>query len=60
MKIPLHPRGGSGFTLIEVMLAVLIMALTTFGIFRFVLATQKAVAASVSDTEEQLDRKSVV
>ena len=54
MKIPPHPRGGSGFTLIEVMLAVLIMALTTFGIFRFVLATQKAVAASVSDTEEQL------
>ncbi|MEO6785424.1 MAG: prepilin-type N-terminal cleavage/methylation domain-containing protein [Chthoniobacteraceae bacterium] len=44
----------SGFTLLEVMLAVAIMALTTLGIFRFVQSTVRAVSDSVADTEEQL------
>jgi prepilin-type N-terminal cleavage/methylation domain-containing protein len=52
MKIPLHGR--KGFTLIEVMLAVAILSLTTLGIFRFVQSTLRAVSASVEDTEEQL------
>jgi len=56
-----HPTAGSiaksgqgGFTFIEVMLAVAIMALTTLGIFRFVQSTVRAVSGSVDDTEEQL------
>ncbi len=55
MKIPAAQFGSrSGFTLLEVMLAVAIMALTTLGIFRFVQSTVRAVSASVDDTEEQL------
>jgi general secretion pathway protein J len=55
MKIPtVKFSTRSGFTLLEVMLAVAIMALTTLGIFRFVQSTVRAVAASVDDTEEQL------
>ncbi len=44
----------SGFTLLEVLLAVAIMGLTTLGIFRFVQSTVRATADSVRDTEEQL------
>ena len=51
MKIPSRQ---SGFTLLEVMLAVAILALTTLGIFRFVQSTVRAVSESVEDTEEQL------
>ena len=51
MKIPSRE---SGFTLLEVMLAVAILALTTLGIFRFVQSTVRAVSESVEDTEEQL------
>ena len=52
MKHPFTRRGG--FTLLEVMLAVAIMALTTLGIFRFVQSTVRAVATSVDETEDQL------
>lgn len=48
------PSRQSGFTLLEVMLAVAIMALTTLGIFRFVQSTVRAVSESVVDTEEHL------
>ena len=48
------PPRPNGFTLIEVMLAVAILSLTTLGIFRFVQSTVRAVASSVEDTEEQL------
>ena len=48
------PSRESGFTLLEVMLAVAILALTTLGIFRFVQSTVRAVSESVEDTEEQL------
>ena len=58
MKIP-HARR-NGFTLIEVMLAVAILALTTLGIFRFVQSTVRAVASSVEDTEEQLQIERIV
>lgn len=47
-------RARSGFTLLEVMLAVAIIGFTTVGIFRFVQSTVRAVAVSVEDTEEQL------
>ena len=58
MKIFLPRR--AGFTLIEVMLAVAIMALTTLGIFRFVQSTVRAVSESVTDTEEQLSVERLV
>ena len=58
MKIFPHRR--AGFTLIEVMLAVAILSLTTLGIFRFVQSTVRAVAASVEDTEEQLSVERLV
>ena len=48
------PQRRNGFTLIEVMLAVAILSLTTLGIFRFVQSTVRAVSSSVEDTEEQL------
>ena len=48
------PSRQSGFTLLEVMLAVAIMALTTLGIFRFVQSTVRAVSETVVDTEEHL------
>ena len=50
----------AGFTLIEVMLAVAIMAVTTLGISRFVGSTLRAVKASVEDTEEQLSVERLV
>ncbi|MEI9895078.1 MAG: prepilin-type N-terminal cleavage/methylation domain-containing protein [Chthoniobacter sp.] len=43
-----------GFTLLEVMIAVLILTLTSFAIYRFVRGTLKALSVSVSDTEDQL------
>jgi prepilin-type N-terminal cleavage/methylation domain-containing protein len=58
MKI--RPRRLKGFTLIEVMLAVAILSLTTLGIFRFVQSTLRAVADSVQDTEEQLAMERLV
>lgn len=47
-------RAHSGFTLLEVLLAVAIMGLTTLGIFRFVQSTIRSVSFSVDDTEEQI------
>ena len=44
----------AGFTLLEVLLAVAIMALATLGIFRFVKSTLGAVTSSQSETEDQL------
>lgn len=43
-----------GFTLLEVMVAVMILALTGVAIFRFVRGTLQALSVSVQDTEEQL------
>jgi len=43
-----------GFTLLEVIVAVIILAMTSLGIFRFVQSTLRAVAYSVEDTERQL------
>ena len=51
MKFPSRRRG---FTLLEVMLAVAIMAIMTISIFRFVKSTLGAVRESTEDTEEQL------
>ena len=48
------PRRHSGFTLLEVMLAVAILAIMTLSIFRFVKSTLGAVKESVEDTEEHL------
>ena len=53
-------RRRKGFTLIEVMLAVAILSLTTLGIFLFVQSTLRAVASSVEDTEEQLAMERLV
>jgi prepilin-type N-terminal cleavage/methylation domain-containing protein len=47
-------RGRGGFTLLEVMIATLILSLTAIGMFRFVQSTIRAVSYSVEDTEEQL------
>ena len=58
-----HFRGGEkcallarrrGFTLLEVMLAVLVISLTALGIFGFVKSTLRAVSYSVEETEQQL------
>jgi len=49
-----HPLQIRGFTLIEVMVAVLILSLTSLGIFGFIRSTLRAVASSVEDTERQL------
>ena len=51
MRMPSRRRG---FTLLEVMLAVAILAIMTLSIFRFVKSTLGAVKESVEDTEEQL------
>jgi prepilin-type N-terminal cleavage/methylation domain-containing protein len=58
MKIP--PMRRAGFTLIEVLLAVAILALTTLGISRFVKSTVRAVSESVEDTEGQLAMERLV
>ena len=47
----LHLRG---FTLLEVIIAVLILSLTSLGIFRFVQSTLRAVSSSVEDTERHI------
>jgi prepilin-type N-terminal cleavage/methylation domain-containing protein len=44
----------AGFTLLEVMLAVIILTATAVGIFRFVQSTLRSMAFSVQDTEQQL------
>ncbi len=58
----IHPvrKLRAGFTLIEVMLAVAIMTVTTLGIFRFVKSTVSAVSESVADMEEQLSVERLV
>lgn len=43
-----------GFTLLEVVVAVAILGMTSIGIFRFVQSNMRAIAASVEDTEQQL------
>ncbi len=48
------PSRQGGFTLLEVMLAVAILAIMTLSIFRFVQSTLRALKESVEDTEEQL------
>jgi prepilin-type N-terminal cleavage/methylation domain-containing protein len=50
------PRGlrCRGFTLLEVVVAVAILGMTSIGIFRFVQSNMRAIAASVEDTEQQL------
>jgi len=50
-RLPLPLRG---FTLLEVIVAVLILSLTSLGIFRFVQSTLRAVAYTVEDTERNL------
>ena len=64
-----HFRGGEkcallsrrrGFTLLEVMLAVLVISLTALGIFGFVKSTIRAVSYSVEDTEQQLAMERLV
>lgn len=48
------PTRRRGFTLMEVMVAVMILAMTGLAIHRFVRGTLKALSASVEDTEDQL------
>ena len=48
------PAARRGFTLLEVILAVMILALTSLGIFRFVQSNIRAVHYSVEDTEQQI------
>ncbi len=60
LGVDLRATRRAGFTLIEVMLAIAIMTLTTLGIFRFVQSTVRAVAESVTDTEEQLSVERLV
>jgi len=43
-----------GFTLLEVIVAVAILGMTSIGIFRFVQSNMRAIAYSVEDTEQQL------
>ena len=43
-----------GFTLLEVIIAVMVLALTSLGIFRFVQSNIRAIKYSVDDTEQQL------
>ena len=47
-------RSAHAFTLLEAIIAVMILALTSLGIFRFVQSTIRAVAYSVADTEQQI------
>jgi len=44
----------SGFTLLEVILSVIILASIALGIFKFVQSNLRAIQSSVQDTEEQL------
>ena len=53
-------RGSRGFTLLEVIVAVMILGMTALGIFRFVQSTLRAVASSVDDTEQQLATERLV
>lgn len=54
MKRLLLSSSKRGFTLLEVMLAVLILGLVAIGIFRFVQGTLQAIRYSVEDAEESL------
>ena len=45
----------SGFTLLEVILAVIILSSIAFSIFKIVQSNLHAIQSSVQDTEEQLD-----
>ena len=49
-----------GFTLLEVIIAVMVLALTSLGIFRFVQSNLRAVSYSVEDTEQQLSVERLV
>ncbi len=53
-------RRRSGFTLVEIMVAVAILALTGIAIFRFVQGTLKALTTSQADTEHQLEVERLV
>ncbi len=50
----------AAFTLLEVAIAVMIIGLTSMGIFRFVQSTLRAIAFSVEDTESQLEVERLV
>ena len=50
-----RPSGGNaGFTLLEVVLAVMILGLTSIGIFKFVQSNLRAIQYSVEDAEESI------
>ena len=49
-----------GFTLLEVIIAVMVLALISLGIFRFVQSNIRAVSYSVEDTEQQLSVERLV
>jgi prepilin-type N-terminal cleavage/methylation domain-containing protein len=53
-------RRRSGFTLLEVMIAVMVLAAVGVAIFRFVQGTLKAMDFSVQDTEHQLEVERVM
>jgi hypothetical protein len=49
-----HASRLGGFTMLEIIVAVMILSLTSLGIFRFVQSTLRAVSYSVDDTERQI------
>ena len=49
-----------GFTLLEVILAVMVLALTSLGIFKFVQSNLQAIQMSVEDAEEVLSVERLV
>lgn len=59
MRRPAFHRRAA-FTLLEVALAVMIIGLTSMGIFRFVQSTLRAISYSVEDTESQLEVERLV
>ncbi len=57
---PLASHFRAAFTLLEVALAVMIIGLTSIGVFGFVKSTLRGVSASVEDVEMQLEVERVV
>jgi prepilin-type N-terminal cleavage/methylation domain-containing protein len=53
-------RRRQGFTLLEVVLAVMVLSLTAIGMFRFVRANLQAIQYSVEDAEDQLSVERMV